>query len=694
MDKKVYLVSKTHLDLGFTDLAENIKKRYINEFIPNAVKAARALNADKKRFVWTTGSWILKEALMHGTKEERDALSEAMERGDIVSHALPFTTHTELLDKDTFLYGLGIVKELDKRFNRKTIAAKMTDVPGHTAAIVPLLYQNGIKLLHIGVNEASALPKVPATFLWRYAGGEVVVVYEGSYGGVYKNEYIDDILYFAHTSDNKGPVSYEKALENYQKLEREYPDYEIVASGLDEIAEKFWAVRDKLPVITSEIGDSWIHGASSDPFKAGALRELIALKNKWLADGSLDRNSGEYENLADNILCLAEHTCGRDVKRYLSDYSHYLKKDFKKAKEKDRVKLNFFELFKGIPHNLQTAYFRYKKEYHKGSYKAMESSWAEQREYIEKALVNLTPEHKREAEARLIGLRPAEPAKARGEKLVFCKRYAVKDASIVIDKSGSAGLYYKDKEIFKPKNSLIDYISYGVKDYGFWLKNYTRDLKKNFSWAVADFARPVLERAEGKYKEGRFSYRAYDAYIEKNKDSAIITVFLKTDADLVKDLGAPETFEVTYTLENNKLTIDVKWFNKDENRLTEGLFLRLYPAVDDGSLTYSKLGEKINPLNITENGNRHLSAVESVSFSASGLSVEIFNRHCPLVSLGAGKILRFDNKYEDYAENGIAYVLYNNVWGTNFPLWYKDNAAFTTEILIKEEINKKQTTIL
>lgn len=79
-------------------------------------------------------------------------------------HAPPFTTHTELLDEDTFLYGLSIVDELDRIRGRKSVAAKMTDVPGHTKAIVPLLARHGIKLLHIGVNGASAVLDVPECF--------------------------------------------------------------------------------------------------------------------------------------------------------------------------------------------------------------------------------------------------------------------------------------------------------------------------------------------------------------------------------------------------------------------------------------------------------------------------------------------------------------------------------------------------
>ena len=42
--KKLFVVSKTHLDLGFTDFACKIKKQYIDSFIPGAVNLAAQVN--------------------------------------------------------------------------------------------------------------------------------------------------------------------------------------------------------------------------------------------------------------------------------------------------------------------------------------------------------------------------------------------------------------------------------------------------------------------------------------------------------------------------------------------------------------------------------------------------------------------------------------------------------------------------
>lgn len=59
---------------------------------------------------------------------------------------------------------------------------------------------------------------------------------------------------------------------------------------------------------------------------------------------------------------------------------------------------------------------------------------------------------------------------------------------------------------------------------------------------------------------------------------------------------------------------------------------------------------------------------------------KIINYHSPLIGLGKGKILRFDNKSENIQTDGLPFILNNNVWGTNFPLWYEDNTYFKYEL--------------
>ncbi len=669
--KKVIVVSKTHLDLGFTNYAETIRQTYIDYFIPGAISLANQMNTkDKKSFVWTTGSWIIKEALENGTEKQRENVKNALKNRDLVPHALPLTLHTELLDEDTLDYGLSIIHKLDEIRGEKTVSAKMTDVPGHTKGIVPMLAKHGIKLLHLGVNGASALAQVPPCFLWRVGDSEVVVIYSGAYGGAFKSDLIDEVLYFDHTLDNRGTPSIKKIQKKLQKIQAEFPDYVVEAGSMDEIARLLWDKRDKLPVVTDEIGDTWIHGAAADPYKSAALRELIDLKQKWLNNGTMVKDSDEYIGFTDALLCIAEHTCGMDMKMYFADYEHYLKSDFQKARADDKVVMK--HLFRDFPQNFTIFTSRLAGKHRQGSYKAIENSWAEQRGYISIALTHLSAEHKKEANSRIKRLIPDAPVE-QGESFDSLTPIKVGKWEMTLNEYGNINTLVCDgDEIISANNTpILEYRGFDDTDYDFWLKNYTRDIKDTITWCIGDFARPLLKYVKGKYPSGRFPYRVKNASKLENS----ILIDLECDRTVCYELGAPLLVQVLYTLTENGLEFEVSWFNKDANRLTEAMYLHLNPS-SHGEISLNKLGQWINPYEIVGMGGKKLSAVKCVKLS-KGKNEYIFrNFHSPLFSAGKGKILEYDNEVEDIKKDGISFVLHDNVWGTNFPLWYEDNAYF------------------
>ena len=81
--------------------------------------------------------------------------------------------------------GLQLSARLDQRFGKKTLAAKLTDVPGHTRSLVPLLAEAGIEFLHIGGNGGITPPELPGLFRWIDEGSStsVTVMYHDDYGG-------------------------------------------------------------------------------------------------------------------------------------------------------------------------------------------------------------------------------------------------------------------------------------------------------------------------------------------------------------------------------------------------------------------------------------------------------------------------------------------------------------------------------
>ncbi|MFW6096718.1 MAG: DUF5054 domain-containing protein, partial [Chloroflexota bacterium] len=357
----VHTIFKTHFDMGFTDLARNVVDVYFEDYIPRALQTAQELRqtGGAQRFIWTTGSWLIHEYLEKAPEPARRRMERAIERGDIVWHGLPFTTHTELMDVSLFRAGLKLAQKLDRRFGKRTIAAKMTDVPGHTRGIVPLLAEAGIRFLHIGVNTASTMPSVPPVFVWRDPdGAELIVMYQHSYGGPMTVPGLSEAITFAHTLDNRGPQTAEQVVQLFAEIRAEFPQATVKASTLDAFAAALLPLKDRLPVVTAEIGDTWIHGVGSDPRKVARFRALTRLRSEW-AERTLDaREEAALEAFTRHMLLVPEHTWGMDVKLHLADEENYSRARFEAAGEQP-------------------------------NFRKMAASWNEQRGYIDQALAAL-----------------------------------------------------------------------------------------------------------------------------------------------------------------------------------------------------------------------------------------------------------------------------------------------------------------
>ena len=249
---------------------------------------ANYAESGRHRYVWTTGSWLLYEYLEQATSEERTRMEKAISAGDIAWHALPFTWQTELMDESMISGGIGLSQTLDRRFGRTTTGAKMTDVPGHTRGLIAPLAAQGVKFLDIGVNDASTPAEVPPLFLWKDPDGTtLVVMYHHGYGGVVRVPGSDLAIAVVVRDDNSGPHTLEEVQETYSNLGSRFPNAQVVPTNLTEIANAVDPHRASLPVVTSEIGDTWIHGVASDPLKLARYREIARLRQDWLARGKV-----------------------------------------------------------------------------------------------------------------------------------------------------------------------------------------------------------------------------------------------------------------------------------------------------------------------------------------------------------------------------------------------------------------------
>lgn len=654
----VHLLFKTHLDLGFTELAEQVKQRYFRLYFPKAMETARALREreDPERFIWTTGSWILYEYLEQASAQERALMEQAIEYGDITWHGLPVTTHSELMDASLFAFGLRLSHELDRRFGRETIAGKMTDVPGHTRAIVPLLAQAGIQFLHIGVNPGSTPPDVPPLFFWRDSESqtEVLVMYQpGSYGDLTFVPSSDVALAFAHTLDNIGPQTREQALAAFAHLREQVPGATVTASTLDAFARAILPLKDNFPVVTDELGDSWIHGVGSDPQKVGQYRALSRLRRQWLGTGQLTERDPRFLPFSNALLQIAEHTWGMDEKTHLADYTHY------------------------SPQQLSTMRDA-------ANFRLFESSWIEQRAYIHAAVAALGNSNEAgEVRETLAQLQPA-PVTTEGLRLLEARGVRLETRHFTLEVSEQGALnWLQEKQSGRvwatPEHSLalFFYELFSQQEYERFFAQYIWNKAETAVWAREDFTKPGIDEVVAAYQ--RWYPGLSSLYQRDESDSAVFLLQMEMPEESWQTYGAPRvlTLELTFPHAEPIIEITLQWFEKRANRLPEALWLSFAPPeTQQGSWSLHKMGQWISPLETISRGNRSLHAVErGVRYSEDGQEVFFETLDAPLVAPGTPSLLDFHNHQPDMGQ-GIHFNLYNNTWGTNFPMWYEDDGRF------------------
>ncbi|MDF0480004.1 DUF5054 domain-containing protein [Vagococcus sp. PNs007] len=683
--KKLHVVFKTHLDIGFTDLAKNVIDQYLNDFIPRALEIGEAL---PHNFVWTTGSWLINFYLEHPDVSEQDKLrlANAIKQGTIKWHGLPVTTHTELMDKELFQYGLSISKKLDQTYNKQTIASKLTDVPGHTIGMVPLMAEAGLKYLHIGVNASSAIPTVPELFVWRAKdGSEIVVHYAQDYGETFERAGWEESLYFAHSHDNAGPPKdAEEVTELMKRLKIEHPEKEIVASSLDSFAAYAWEKREELPVIEEEIGDTWIHGIASDPLKISNYQTLLRLRRKWLEEGDLDTQSTEYQSFSEQLMLVAEHTWGGNGNVFLPDYKNYLIDDFNKAREHDKITFNhdrntmdFGDLMAMISTDIDAKAFESKR-----SYKQYEASWQEQRDYIKQAVECLSVERQLEASAAIAKVHQEQVSLEDKLEIIPGKNYQFGDLRIAFSTSGGMTVLEDSKHSYILEGKEFGGLSYerfDFSNYSHYISQYSRLTRWTSSWCLVDFAKRGIEAFQTIRYELLKPTTVRSSYVSSEYNTKIV-FDLSFTHDEQMSWGLPREIQLSYDInhQTNAITGELKWQGKQANRMPEAYWLETSLAVKNPyRWEMNKMGSWLSPYDVLEKGNRnqHIVSEEGLRYSGVEGSIQLTSHDAPLLSFGRRSMLVFDNKQPSLNE-GIFINLANNIWGTNFPAWFEGDMIY------------------
>lgn len=696
----VHVLFMNHLDVGFSGGSHNpdlpgfayeVINLYFHEYFPKALETSRILKerGGKEQFIYTTKTWLVSLYLdcppgmgfSCPSQEEKEAFEEAIRIGDIQWHAFPFNAQLEFLDDSMVQYGLELTHQLDAQFSltpKKVLSQR--DVPGTTINTLPIFNKNGIIAISIGVNGASAPPIVPRNFRWRHpgTGSEVLVMYHaGGYGGVMYEDavIIPDfpetmVIYFRN--DNDGPPDVDEVLNVYSTIENEFPNATIIPSSFDEFVSRLQnsSVYPTLPLITSEIGDTWIHGVQSDPLKVAQYREILRSRKACVEYFEFcDITEAQLTNFSRILMKGSEHTWGGDVKRFLQaegqnpapDYYYWSNQEFWSNINSEK-------------------------------YQMLIESWVEQR--------NWAVDYAMEAVAN------TSFGRQLSEKLEAIETVSLPDLTdyrvVPVNLQYTIGDYFIH---FNADNGAIDYLAqsiterqYASAEHLIGLVIYQTFTEQNFedflseymycepffgcTWALYDFGKYKLSNANP--EEISTSPEFMNLY--RRTDGNSFLVELQFTGELLTKYGAPSKVWTEVTVQGNVFNVNLKWFDKLPTRIPESIWLQFNPINANLHTWYfTKLSIDFYALNTVLNGSLHLHNVEAIG----GDFGRINSLDTGLVRLG--QPLPFPTPlmtYPDLENLGASFNLYNNIWGTNYVMFYPylvqdRNSAFRFEMLLE-----------
>ena len=217
-----------------------------------------------------------------------------------------------------------------------------------------------------------------------------------------------------------------------------------------------------------------------------------------------------------------------------------------------------------------------------------------------------------------------------------------------------AGFEKTDCDNFDAK---ISWQLFDNSDYERYKKDYMRLTEQNRRWATWDFTKIGLEDYEG----GIYEAKVTAAY---KKDDEEIYI-LEFDKSVTEQYGLPY-----FTVRVKENHYDVRWFGKKASRLPQAFWIK-FDGID-GNWELNKLDEWIKADDVI--GSPLICAVNRGVRCEKG---EITSYDAPLVAPFGKRLLQYNIKD---LKSDMHFVLYDNIWNTNFPMWYSDDAMFRFDV--------------
>lgn len=629
----VFVLFNTHLDVGFTNLPSFVENQSESD-IPKGLAIIEKLRNTPNRYIWTIDAWVLSEYIDKATPTQRAAIERAIERGDVSWSAMPYTTETEFLTSELFDGMLSLSKELDKRYGKETLAAQTADVPGHSRGIVSSLRRAGVRMLHVGQNKSSTLidipvvEKYPDICRWRHPDGNTIIYLRKRAYGHNIDMPNGNVVSFNVKGENLGPHTEAQIKTIYANLRKAFPNKKIIASDFNEVARELAKVENEFPVMTQEVGDTWIHGMGSAPLRSARFRALTRVYRDWLAQGRIVADDPQIVRFAIRLGLVGEHTWGMDSGKFL------------KNETTDMYNCATFQPVQAAGSNPDFVF--------------CEKSWKEIDDYVDQAIELLPALIQGEARQAVA---EAESIPSYNVVGTTMPSEITPDGALKIDVDGNDLLC-----------GLFTLQTLSFSDFRNW----------TLSMMAGTGAKGGMEHSEAKSASVNPQVKRVD--VEPRADGKRIVCEMEMASPQINPLLCPAKVYAEYNVSSDGRSADVviTLIDKPANRMAEELWVSFVPS-NITSVSVEKMGHMVNVNDVVSGGNARLMAMDDyVEITTKQGLFRVTSYDVPLVMVGDRANMSY--KIAPDLSKGVHFMLFNNLWGVNYSMWWAGSQSFRFKI--------------
>ena len=195
-------------------------------------------------------------------------------------------------------------------------------------------------------------------------------------------------------------------------------------------------------------------------------------------------------------------------------------------------------------------------------------------------------------------------------------------------------------------------------------------------WGIADLGKPGLKKS--KAVSATLTAQAVARSVVKEKEGVRTVTELKFPAhEGVPSEVYPKRMQTNVWVANDQKRAEVSCtlWKKPAVRLPESYWFS-FGAEDILSIVAEKVGERVNLYDVVPKGNRQMHGIDRyVDLITSNGTYRIWSRDAFLINVGEARGLNYSLDYPD-KRGGVHFNLFNNLWGTNFSMWWEGSVTF------------------